>query len=137
MAKCEQCSKEYEAKRSTSKYCSAQCRKLAFQENGKVSVPAVSVPGYEIIEGEQVFCRQAVKYNLSQGWNVRPEPLSPEDKPKPNNRGKYIRPDGSEYQFDVSGEVFECTLVDGKSLVYPTMADLKQAQEARGFVTNR
>ena len=28
---CKQCNKEYEAKRSTSRYCSAKCRKLAFQ----------------------------------------------------------------------------------------------------------
>ena len=33
---CEQCGNEYEAKRSSSKYCSAKCRKLAFQdENAK------------------------------------------------------------------------------------------------------
>lgn len=45
--KCNQCGSEYESKRSTSKYCSAKCRKLAFSgtvrnaksENGKVSVP--------------------------------------------------------------------------------------------------
>ena len=42
--KCEQCGIEYEAKRSTSKYCSAKCRKLAFHPNGKVSVPELSVP---------------------------------------------------------------------------------------------
>mgnify|MGYP001131798064 CR=1 FL=1 len=34
---CKQCNQEYEAQRSTSKYCSAKCRKLAFQ---KVSVPS-------------------------------------------------------------------------------------------------
>ena len=32
MAKCEQCGIEYESKRSTSKYCSSLCRKLAFQK---------------------------------------------------------------------------------------------------------
>ena len=37
--KCKQCNKEYEGKRSTSKYCSAKCRKLAFQTDAKVSVP--------------------------------------------------------------------------------------------------
>ena len=37
--KCKQCGIEYESKRSTSRYCSAKCRKLAFQRNGKVSVP--------------------------------------------------------------------------------------------------
>ena len=44
MAKCEVCDKEYDAKRATSKFCSGKCRKLAFQQNGKVSVPEVSVP---------------------------------------------------------------------------------------------
>lgn len=47
MNKCEQCGKDYEAKRATSRFCSAKCRKLAFQQNGKVSVPddkPVSVP---------------------------------------------------------------------------------------------
>jgi len=39
--KCKQCGKEFEGKRSTAKYCSAKCRKLAFQG---VSVPALSVP---------------------------------------------------------------------------------------------
>ena len=37
---CRQCKREFESKRSTAKYCSAKCRKLAFQT---VSVP-VSVP---------------------------------------------------------------------------------------------
>ena len=39
--KCIQCNKEFEAKRSTARYCSPACRKLAFL---KVSVPEVSVP---------------------------------------------------------------------------------------------
>lgn len=41
MRKCLECGKEYEAKRSTSKYCSGKCRKLAFQSNDRVSVPIV------------------------------------------------------------------------------------------------
>lgn len=32
MKNCEYCDSEYEAKRSTSRYCSAKCRKLAFQQ---------------------------------------------------------------------------------------------------------
>lgn len=47
--KCLKCGNEFESKRSTAKYCSDRCRKLAFQKNGKVSVPApdgVSVPIY-------------------------------------------------------------------------------------------
>ena len=42
MAKCLQCNKEYKAIRSTSKYCGAKCRKLAFL-NKPVSVPEDSV----------------------------------------------------------------------------------------------
>ena len=59
--KCEQCGKEFESKRKTAKYCSAKCRKLAFQgggvsvpENGKtgVSVPeTVSVPRLVVEDG--------------------------------------------------------------------------------------
>ena len=50
MRTCEQCSRPYEAKRATSKYCSAKCRKLAFHgtvsvpDPDQVSVPCVSVP---------------------------------------------------------------------------------------------
>lgn len=36
---CYECGKAYESKRSTSKYCSGVCRKLAAQKD-KVSVPA-------------------------------------------------------------------------------------------------
>ena len=43
--KCEQCGREFMSRRSSAKYCSARCRKLAFQKE-KVSVPekGVSVP---------------------------------------------------------------------------------------------
>ena len=45
--KCLYCKKEFEAKRKTARYCSASCRKLAFQDKQEVSVPKdtkVSVP---------------------------------------------------------------------------------------------
>jgi len=45
MDKCLNCGKEFEAKRSTAKYCSAKCRKLAFQttatENANGNAKAV------------------------------------------------------------------------------------------------
>jgi len=50
---CEQCNKEFEAKRDTAKYCSTKCRKLAFlkkditvpeNDKGRVSVPKTTVP---------------------------------------------------------------------------------------------
>jgi len=49
--KCEKCQKEFEAKRSTARYCSAACRKLAF-----LSVPTVSVPD-ELVEIEKEILR--------------------------------------------------------------------------------
>jgi len=53
--KCLNCSKEFESKRVTAKFCSAKCRKLAFQNTkclSVLSVPEVSVPevAEEIIE---------------------------------------------------------------------------------------
>jgi len=44
LKKCEQCGNEFEATRETAKYCDAKCRKLAFLEKDKVSVPELSVP---------------------------------------------------------------------------------------------
>ena len=48
---CDYCKKEYTPNRKTSRYCTPQCRKLAFQDkdfsvpdDDKVSVPEVSVP---------------------------------------------------------------------------------------------
>jgi hypothetical protein len=71
---------------------------------------------YDVIPGEKVYGRQAVIYSdiAEANWPTRPEPLSPEDYPKPYNRGKYIRPDGSEYQFDATGQVHECENHDGE-----------------------
>jgi hypothetical protein len=41
---CLKCNKGYEAERVTSKYCSDNCRKLAFRDKDNVSVPKLSVP---------------------------------------------------------------------------------------------
>ena len=41
---CIVCKGEFKSKRSTAKYCSSKCRKLAFSEPEKVSVPDLSVP---------------------------------------------------------------------------------------------
>ena len=40
--KCEVCGREFESKRKTARYCSAKCRKLAFQGK-EVSVPEIEV----------------------------------------------------------------------------------------------
>ena len=55
---CKRCSKEFTAKRSTAKFCSAKCRKLAFQVDAKVSVMEdgeVSVLPYKVIGEPIVF----------------------------------------------------------------------------------
>ena len=43
MNKCIECGKDFVGKRSTARYCSDRCRKLAFQN----SVPEVSVPVFD------------------------------------------------------------------------------------------
>ncbi len=62
MNKCEVCSKEYEPKRATSKYCGPKCRKLAFHAKAQVSVPPVSVPLYEVTQ-ELVDSRERTMLN--------------------------------------------------------------------------
>lgn len=140
MSKCVQCDVTEAVGRS--KYCSDKC-KVAWNRNKRkaksvtdkaesVTVPSVTQGQVvEIIEGETVYGRQTVRWPVHEAWDTRPEPLGFNDQPKSGNRGKYIRLDGSEYIFDVCGRVFECTSVGGESLVYPTMVDLKQAQQAR------
>jgi len=52
---CIQCKKEFESKRSTAKYCSDKCRKLAFQgisQSGEVSVPESPFEGLSVPEVE-------------------------------------------------------------------------------------
>ena len=61
MKKCLQCGKEYEAIRSSSKYCSSQCRKLAFQSK-EVTVPLdkeVTVP-LDLSHPEQLTDEQRI-----------------------------------------------------------------------------
>ncbi len=77
-------------------------------ERGKYDDPGGRRVGFTRIEGQRVYSRQAVKYNISEAWDTRPEPLDPMDRPNPKNRGKYIRPDGTEYLFDACGKAFEC-----------------------------
>ena len=89
-AKCKQCGLEYQALRVTSKYCSAKCRKLAFQvdavsvpDPGQVSVPElsvppvsvpvdVSVPQWQLKPGDDGY--KGVCIQVDGDWVVRPEP---------------------------------------------------------------
>ena len=77
---CEICGEEYEAKRDTSRYCGAKCRKLAFlsvpekpevsvPENGKsLSVP-LSVPGRDDIWSEQYDTSEAGFRRRNKAWD--------------------------------------------------------------------
>ncbi len=116
--KCKQCGNEVTGKGKT---CSAKCRK-ALQRSvttgdtkcDNVTVAKCDKPGYVTVENAKVYGRQAVKYDIPEAWELRPEPLSPDDQPKPKNRGKYIRPDGTEYLFDACGKAHEakCEVFD-------------------------
>ncbi len=125
MSKCKQCGNEYEPKRATSQYCGDPCRKLASRQRDKVSVPSgneqVSVPPYFLIPDTEVYGRRAVRYELREAWNFRPEPLTLTDEPLAENRGRYTRQDGTQYQFDSAGIAFEVT----NGLVYQTVADVR------------
>ena len=115
---CYQCGNKFKPMRATAKYCSARCRKLAFQgtkvsvpENAKVIVPDISVPQpYELVPGELVYSRPAVKYpQHREQWDTRPEPDSPSDIPVKDTRGKYERANGACYQIDASGKAHVIT----------------------------
>lgn len=58
---------------------------------------------HEIVEGEKVYNRQAVRYNLGEPWDTRPQPDDPLDIPTAGGRGLYARLDGSTYQIDATG----------------------------------
>lgn len=76
MTKCVNCGKEYEPKRSTSRYCSSKCRKLAFQiKVEKVSVPEVVDGKYsrEYLPGGKYY--EGCCYQDDEGnWHVRSKP---------------------------------------------------------------
>lgn len=62
---------------------------------------------FDVVASSQVYNRPAVRYELAEPWELRPELLSPEDRPKQFNRGVYTRPDCIEYQFDVAGSAHD------------------------------
>ena len=77
------------------------------QKKDKDVIPrAMPVMAYQVVPGQKVYGRQAVRWvDYQEAWDTRPEPLRRSDRPKPLNRGKYIRLDGSEYQIDAVGQV--------------------------------
>ncbi len=109
-----QCKREGCDKPSKGKgvYCSGACRtKVSRASRASVSresLPSVTRdtvgPEYVTVEGK-CYNRPAV---ACIEFGVRPAPLDLADVPKAGNRGKFVRPDGSEYQFDSQGNSFEC-----------------------------
>ena len=114
MSECIVCGKEHNRR---GKYCSDACKQAAYRNKNETVTDQTVTPeqAYEFIPDVKVYGGLAVQYDLDEAWDLRPELLDENDRPKPDNRGKYIRPDGSEYQIDVTGQVFE--LIDGE--VYP------------------
>jgi len=107
MAICTNCGKEFEAKRSTAKYCSAKCRKLAF-----LSVPEENGKSLSVLE------EQPINVTLKNGKldaNI-PEFESdlPDYVPFPVVN-RYERPDEHEYRA-VIGRLINHTLDELKAL---------------------
>lgn len=111
--------------RAKSPYCGGTCKKRAQRLSGtEPAASGTNVPvevGQEQVGQTEVvpvkrqlylqvvdakcYGRQAVVCNE---FKTRPEPLDNTDQPVPCNRGRYIRSDGTVYQFDAGGHSFEC-----------------------------
>jgi hypothetical protein len=114
MSKCLNCDNEAIGR---SKYCSDSCkvlfnRKQKTVNNDTVNTTeqaAVNIP-YTIIDGQEVYHRQAVKYP-NDDFETRPMPLEPHDRPVPMNRGIYER-GNIRYIIDCTGKPLQ--QVDGE-----------------------
>ena len=138
-----QCNNEARAK---SPFCSGTCKKRYQRASGTsvpvevgqgqvgqdVDVPVAIAPGTVVwyVPDTMVYGRKAVRFPDDR-FETRPEPLDHTDIPYLNNRGRYTRTDGSEYQFDYRGHNFDCKFqfTDGKQhkAVYETVADVTEA----------
>lgn len=72
-----------------------------------------------------VYNRIPVQYEHDK-FDTRPAPLNPNDIPCPRNRGRYTRPDGTQYQFDCLGKDFSLT----NGLLYQTIGDVRACYAA-------
>ena len=76
---CIYCNKEFDSKRATAKYCSPNCRKLAFLSVPKkeevsvpnLSVPVVSVPSVTKLSKEELY--SAIHSYKEDNWYDSPE----------------------------------------------------------------
>ena len=111
---CLKCGREATGK---GRYCSDACKQAAYRNRSvtptvtsptvtkpeSVTVKTSAAPGPELVPDEKVYGRPAVRYDMPECWDLRPEPDSPDDVPVPGNRGRYNRLDGSGYQIDAVG----------------------------------
>ncbi len=101
-----------------------------------VTIPGVTLPPYVTLDGERVYGQRAVHYRYSTDFDTRPEPLDVNDTPVPLNRGRYTWRDGTVYQFDTTGNSFECKhpFKDSEGndhlATYETVADVRAATGA-------
>lgn len=92
--KCLSCGNDFEAKRSTAKYCSVKCRKLAFQQNGNGNAKGITVlkgqtPGITTIMSDAELLAHwaagnSTPYQQDLGWLA--EQYRKPEKATPKNR---------------------------------------------------
>ncbi len=112
-------------------YCSGACRtKVSRAKNPQTPVTVPTVISASVTVGGKCYNRLAIR---CPEFGTRPCPVAATDKPVPKNRGRYKRLDGTVYQFDAGGQVFECKHPfkdkQGKEhlAVYETVADARKA----------
>lgn len=135
MSQCKRdgCSKPAKGRGS---YCSGACRVAhhrASVTSNDPKLPSVTIQSVtDVTIMGKCYNRPAIPCSE---FSTRPAPRDVTDTPKPKNRGKYVRADGSEYQFDFCGMVFECPHEafddqDRRRTEVYTMQELKKSQEA-------
>ena len=85
--------------------CSGACRAKK-SRRAQVEIAAARARAEHSFVDGTVYGRQAVSYKQDK-FSTRPEPLNADDAPRPLDRGRYTRPDGTVYMFDSGGQVFE------------------------------
>ncbi len=81
----------------------ARKRDIETSENvTSVTKQGVTPIVYVTVDGEQVYGRQAVRYEGDMS-DTRPEPLDPADTPDQRNRCIYKRPDSTRYILGAGG----------------------------------
>lgn len=121
MAECEQCGKDYEAKRADSRFCpGGACKQAAHRlsvtnasrntgepvtdKSGFPPLGADGWPTYTQLSGRVVYGQPAVRYQGDR-FESRPMPIHPDDTPDARNRCIFMD-DWGEYIIDAVGKAF-------------------------------